>query len=61
MVRIEIVAEGDIDLDASARLQEAFGLRHAIVVDVAGLDFPALREQLGEAAARPAQRDPRRG
>lgn len=51
MVRIEIVAEGDIDLDRSARLQEAFGLRHAVVLDGSGLDFHTLSEHLGEATA----------
>ena len=52
MVRIEIVAEGDIDLDRSARLQETFGLRHAIVIDGTGLDFHTLSEHLGEATSR---------
>ena len=52
MVRIEIVAEGDIDLDRSARLQEAFGLRHAIVVNGTGLDFHTLSEHLGAATSR---------
>ncbi len=52
MVRIEIVAEGDIDLDRSARLQETFGLRHAIVIDGTGLDFQTLSEHLGEATSR---------
>lgn len=52
MVRIEIVAEGDIDLDRSARLQETFGLRHALVVDGTGLDFRTLSEHLGEATSR---------
>ena len=52
MVRIEIVAEGDIDLDRSARLQETFGLRHAIVVDGTGLDFQTLSENLAEATSR---------
>lgn len=51
MVHIEIVADGEIDLDRSARLQEAFGLRHAVVIDGAGLDFHTLSEHLGEATA----------
>ncbi|MDN5766755.1 MAG: transcriptional regulator [Humibacillus sp.] len=51
MVHIEIVADGEIDLDRSARLQEAFGLRHAVVIDGAGLDFLTLNEHLGEATA----------
>ena len=42
---------GTLDLDASARLQEEFGLRHAVVVDVHDRDAAALRHQLGEAAA----------
>src|SRR5689334_22806885 len=33
IVRIEIVADGELDLDRSARLQERFALRHAVVVD----------------------------
>ncbi|MDN5796862.1 MAG: transcriptional regulator [Intrasporangium sp.] len=32
IVRIEIVTESGIDLDRSTRLQEVFGLRHAVVV-----------------------------
>lgn len=51
MVRIEIVTDGDIDLDRSARLQEEFGLRHAVVIDGAGLDVQTLSEHLGEATA----------
>ena len=51
LVRIEIVRRGTLDLDASARLQEEFGLRHAVVVDVHDRDAAAMRHQLGEAAA----------
>ena len=51
LVRIEIVRQGTLDLDASARLQEEFGLRHAMVVDVHDRDAAALRHELGEAAA----------
>lgn len=53
MVRIEIVTDGDIDLDRSARLQEAFGLRHAIVLNWRsdGIAAGTLIEQLGAAAA----------
>lgn len=51
MVHIEIVADGEIDLDRSARLQDAFGLRHAVVIDGTGLDFQTLSEHLGEATA----------
>jgi DNA-binding transcriptional regulator LsrR (DeoR family) len=51
LVRIEIVRQGTLDLDASARLQEEFGLRHAVVVDVHDREAAALRHALGEAAA----------
>jgi DNA-binding transcriptional regulator LsrR (DeoR family) len=51
LVRIEISHPGAIDLDLSARLQEALGLRRAIVVDTPEVDEPALRTQLGKAAA----------
>jgi DNA-binding transcriptional regulator LsrR (DeoR family) len=51
MVRIEISHPGAIDLDLSSRLQEAFGLRRAIVVDTPEEDPAALRLQLGRAAA----------
>ncbi len=51
LVRIEIGGSGAIDLDTSSRLQEVFGLRHAVVVD-APADAPEpLRAQLGSAAA----------
>jgi DNA-binding transcriptional regulator LsrR (DeoR family) len=52
IVRIEILSAGEIDLDRSARLQEAFGLRHAVVLDGTGLDEPTLREHLGEATSQ---------
>ena len=51
MVRIEITHPGSIDIDLSARLQEAFGLRRSIVVDTLEEDSAALRTQLGKAAA----------
>ena len=35
LVRIEIVRQGTLDVDTSARLQEEFGLAHAVVVDTA--------------------------
>ena len=53
LVRIEIGGgrSGAIDLDLSSRLQDAFGLRHSVVVDVPS-DAPAvLRSRLGAAAA----------
>jgi len=51
LVRIEIVRQGALDLDASARLQERFGLRHAVVVETADADPTSVRHQLGRAAA----------
>ncbi len=51
LVRIEIVRQGAIDVDRSARLQEALGLRHALVVDCSSLDPVAVRGQLGRSAA----------
>lgn len=52
LVRIQI---GDpaasIDVDASSRLQDAFALRHSVVVDATTDDGLALRHQLGAAAA----------
>jgi DNA-binding transcriptional regulator LsrR (DeoR family) len=52
MVRIEIAPADEIDLDRSARLQERFGLHHAVVVDGVGLEPRMLYERLGAAAAR---------
>lgn len=51
LVRIEIGGPGSIDLGTSSRLQEAFGLKHAVVVDVPGEAPTQLRAQLGAAAA----------
>ena len=53
LVRIEIGGggPGSIDLDTSSRLQDAYGLRHAVVVDVQGGGPDALRSRLGAAAA----------
>ena len=51
LVRIEIGAPGTIDLDTSSRLQDAFGLHHAVVLDVPTDSPPALRQHLGAAAA----------
>ncbi len=51
LVRIEIGRQGMIDVDLSARVQDRFGLRHAIVVDAPD-DLPApLRQQLGRVTA----------
>ena len=51
LVRIEIGGPGPVDLDASSRLQEAFGLRHAVVVGVSAESGAPLRAQVGAAAA----------
>lgn len=51
LVRIEIGHPGVIDVELSGRLQDAFSLEHAIVVDAADEHETSLREQLGTAAA----------
>jgi DNA-binding transcriptional regulator LsrR (DeoR family) len=51
LVRIEIGYPGVIDVDLSGRLRDAFGLRHAVVIDASDDDAGALRQHLGEAAA----------
>ena len=51
LVRIEIQAPGKVNTDLSAQLQTAFGLQHAIVVDIPDDDPVVLRRHLGEAAA----------
>ncbi|HET8601402.1 MAG TPA: sugar-binding domain-containing protein [Segeticoccus sp.] len=51
VVRIEIAAHGDIDVDLSDRLRNCFGLTHALVVDTAEEDLSALRRCLGQTAA----------
>lgn len=50
LVKIEIGVQGGIDLDLSTRLQERFGLAHAVVVDAVEEDMGSLRRQLGRAA-----------
>jgi len=40
-----------VEVDLSRRLQEAFGLKHAIVVDTSDEDGGSLRQHLGKAAA----------
>ncbi len=52
LVRIEIRAEGGIDVDLSARLRERFGLQHSVVLDVPDDDAETLRGDLGRAAAQ---------
>jgi DNA-binding transcriptional regulator LsrR (DeoR family) len=51
LVRIEISYPGVVEVDLSRRLQEAFDLRHAIVVDTPDEDPVSLRRHLGKAAA----------
>jgi DNA-binding transcriptional regulator LsrR (DeoR family) len=51
LVRIEIRHEGLINVDLSARLQDGFGLQHAVVVNTPDDDPADLRRQLGRAAA----------
>lgn len=51
LVRIEISYAGSIDVELSSRLQDAFGLRHAVVVDTSEQDDTSLRQHIGRAAA----------
>ena len=51
LVRIEIEVPGKVNTDLSAQLQMAFGLAHAVVVDISDDDPVVLRRHLGEAAA----------
>jgi len=51
IVHIEICHVDGIDVDLSARLQEKFQLRHAVVVDTPRDDPADLRQHLGRAAA----------
>jgi DNA-binding transcriptional regulator LsrR (DeoR family) len=51
LVRIEIGHPGAIDIDLSAQLQDAFQLKHALVVDTGSHSGLALRQQLGQNAA----------
>ena len=51
LVRIEVEHPGGLDLELSTRLQDTFGLQHALVVQSTATDGPALRTELGTAAA----------
>jgi DNA-binding transcriptional regulator LsrR (DeoR family) len=51
LVTITISAPGALDVDLSSRLQRAYGLKHAVVVDTPENDAAALRRDLGTAAA----------
>src|SRR5204863_9111570 len=48
LVRIEIGYPGAVDLDLSGRLQEAFELKHSIVIDTPDDDQASLRQHLGK-------------
>lgn len=51
LVRIEIGHRGLVDVDLSARLQEQFGLHHAVVVDTQEGDDDVVRMHVGQVAA----------
>jgi DNA-binding transcriptional regulator LsrR (DeoR family) len=51
LVHVEIRHPGNVDVELSGRLQEAFGLKQAIVVDTLATDAGSLRQQIGRAAA----------
>lgn len=51
LVRIDIGWPGAIDIELSGRLQERFGLMHAIVIDTPDDHAGSLRKELGAAAA----------
>ncbi|MHA3700556.1 sugar-binding transcriptional regulator [Jatrophihabitans sp. YIM 134969] len=51
LVRIEITTPGQLDSELSWRLQQTYGLAHALVLDIGVDDEPAARRTLGEAAA----------
>jgi DNA-binding transcriptional regulator LsrR (DeoR family) len=51
LVRIELDYRGEINLDLSARLSTALGLRHCVVIDSPEVDDALLRANLGRAGA----------
>jgi DNA-binding transcriptional regulator LsrR (DeoR family) len=51
LVRIELDARGEINLDLSVRVRTALGLRHCVVIDAPEDDEVLLRSALGRAAA----------
>lgn len=51
LVRIEISHPGLVDVDLSARVQDRFGLEHAVVVDTTDDEPATLRSQVGQVAA----------
>lgn len=52
IVQIEIRSPGIVNTELSVNLQNEFGLRHAIVLDVPTDDIPTLRAQLGRTAGQ---------
>ena len=52
LVRIELDYRGELDLELSVRVAEAYGLRHCLVVDTGDEDQGRLRASLGRAAAQ---------
>lgn len=52
MVRISVVGAGSLDLALSEQLCHQLGLRHAVVVNTTAGDDQAIRDQIGEAAAK---------
>lgn len=52
LVRINITAPRSFDVETAGRLQDTFGLSHAVVITTADSHRPALRQHLGAAAAR---------
>src|SRR5918996_2715215 len=51
LVRIELDARGEINLDLSVRLRTAYGLRHCVVIDAPEDDVALLRSALGRATS----------
>ena len=51
LVRIQVGGPGPVDLELSNRLQDAYGLQHAVVADLQTDDPTELRRQLGGVAA----------
>jgi DNA-binding transcriptional regulator LsrR (DeoR family) len=51
LVRIEIGHPGNLDINLSAQLQDAFDLKQALVIDTGDAEGHELRRQLGQAAA----------
>lgn len=51
VVRIEIITPGALDTELSTRLQQRFGLRYSVVLDLSDEDPIMLRIRLGDVAA----------